>query len=122
MYININNINIQLDGSVKHITRTACMAISGNLENGLFLTGTDRNLITIYKDRIDFGKTINPELNNIYGHVVGNFYKEYGNIVYRFGTNFKCSLFTKTMDYCGILAPTVPDNEVLFNLIYPRFL
>ena len=119
--MDIMNINIVLDSSVKHLTKTAAMAISGSLENGLLFSGTDRNLITIYKDRIDFGKSINPELEGIVGNFFPNFYREYGKIVYRFGSGYKCSMFTKTLDYVGIMAPTVPDNTVLFNLIYPRF-
>ena len=115
------NIKIVLDSSVKHLTKTAAMALSGSLENGLVFTGTDRNLITIYKDRIDFGKSINPELEGIVGNYFPNFYREYGKIVYRFGSGYKYSWFTKTLDYVGIMAPTVPDNPVLFNLIYPRF-
>jgi len=121
MYINLSNIKIVLDSTVKHIAKVACMAISGSLENGLILVNTDSNTITIYKDRIDFGKCMNPDLNGHSGHIIGNFYKEYGNIVYRFGSNLKCSFFTKTIEYKGILAPTCPDNDVLFSLIYPRF-
>lgn len=121
MYINLTNLRIVLDSSVKHVSKVACMAISGSLENGLIIVGTDSNLITIYKDRIDFGRCVNEELEGYSGHIFGNFYKEYGNIVYRFGSNLKCSLFTKTIEYKGIMAPTVPDNEILFKLIYPKF-
>ena len=117
----LENINIILDSSLRHITKTAAMALSGSLENGLLFTGTDKNLIIIYKDRIDFGKSINPELNGVVGNFFPNFYKEYGNIVYRFGSGYKCSFFTKTLDYIGVMAPIVPDNQQLFNLIYPKF-
>lgn len=119
--MDINKITIRLDSSVRHITKTACMALSGNLVNGLLLVGKDSTTITIYKDKIDFGKTEDPCLQSVFGHIYTNFYKEYDHIVYRFGSNFKCSLFTKTIDYVGILAPTVPDDPVLFNLIYPKF-
>lgn len=110
-----------LDSSVKHITQVACMAISGTLENGLMLVGTDSNVITIYNDRIDFGRCVNDELEGVSGHIIANFFKEYGNIVYRFGSNLKCSWFSKTIDYSGVLPPTIPDNEMLYRLIYPRF-
>ena len=97
------------------------MAISGYIENGLIFTGTDTNVITIYKDRIDFGKSVNPDLANIYGNFFVNFYREYGNIIYRFCSNFKWSFFSKTIDYCGIMAPEVPDNELFFKMMYPKF-
>lgn len=121
MYINLSNIKIVLDPGVKHISKVACMAISGSLENGLLMVGTDSNVITIYKDRIDFGKCLNSDLEAYSGHIFGNYYKEYGNIIYRFGANLKCSLFTKTIDYKGIMAPTEPDNQALYSLIYPKF-
>lgn len=120
MYIG-NIIDIRLSKEVKHITKTAAMTISGSLENGLLFVGTDKNPITIYKDRVDFGKSINPELEGIVGNFFPNFYREYGNIIYRFGSGYKCSLFTKTLDYVGIMAPSIPDNLHLFNLIYPKF-
>lgn len=121
MYIDINELSIQLDSSVKHITRTACMAISGTLENGLALSCNPSHPIVIYNDRIEFGKSLNPQLNEVYGLIYPNFYREYGNIVYRFGSNYKLSFFTRTMDYCGVMPPEVPDNVALFNLIYPKF-
>ena len=121
MYIDINELSIQLDSSVRHITRTACMAISGTLENGLALSCNPSHPIVIYNDRIEFGKSLNPLLEEVYGLIYPNFYREYGNIVYRFGSNYKLSFFTRTMDYCGVMAPEVPDNVALFNLIYPKF-
>lgn len=121
MYINLQNISINLSTGVKHITRTAAMALSGTIENGLCLTATDSNVIIIYNDRIDFGRSYNPEVSNCSGLIFPNFYVEYGRVVYRFGSNLKCSFFSKTIDYVGILAPTVPDNDALFNLIYPKF-
>lgn len=121
MYIELDKISISLDSSVKHITKVACMALSGTLENGLLLTANPSATIVIYKDRIDFGQCINPELNSVSGLIFPNFYKEYGKIIYRFGSNLKCSFFGNTIDYVGTLAPTSPDNELLYQLIYPRF-
>lgn len=121
MNVNLNEIKIVMDPGVRHISKTACMAISGAIENGLILSGTSKNVITIYKDRIDFGKSITPELENVYGFIIVNFYREYGNIVYRFGSNLKCSFFSKTIEYKGVFPPEEPDNIQLFNLIYPKF-
>ena len=122
MYFNINNIRISLDPSVKHITKVACMALSGNIENGILLVGDVPNSIVIYKDRIDFGICHNPEYELVSGLIFPNYYKEYNKIIYRFGTNYKCSFWNKTIDYVGVMPPHIPDNEILFNLIYPRFL
>lgn len=121
MYIDLHNIKITLDSSVKHISRTACMALSGTIENGLLLTANPSAAIVIYKDKIDFGRCVNPELNSVSGLVFPNYYKEYGNIIYRFGSNLKCSFFSKTIEYVGAFAPTSPDNEQFYQLIYPRF-
>ncbi len=115
MYIELDKITINLDSSVKHITKVACMALSGTLENGLLLTANPSATIVIYKDRIDFGQCINPELNSVSGLIFPNFYKEYGKIIYRFGSNLKCSFFGNTIDYVGSLAPTSPDNELLYQ-------
>ena len=46
---------------------------------------------------------------------------EYGNVIYRFGSNLKCGWLSKQIDYIGTMAPTSPDNIEIFNLIYPRF-
>ena len=122
------NIKIKLDSSVKHITKVACMALSGCIENGLVLTNNFTAEIIIYKDRIDFGKCLRPELSNASGllspilPMFPNFYKEYQNIIYRYANNYGFSSLTKTLDYVGVFAPVVPDNEVIFNLIYPRCL
>lgn len=123
MYLDLNDISIVLDSSVRHISRVAAMALSGTIENGLFLANNPKPRITIFKDRIDFGQCMNPELASISGLIFPNFYKEYGTIVYRFGSNFKCSLLSKTIEYVGedFLAPTCPDNPQLFPLIYPKF-
>ncbi len=121
MYIDLNEISIRLDSSVKHITKVACMALSGTIENGLVISQNPSADIVIYKDRIDFGKCLNSELSHVSGLIFTNFYKEYNNIIYRFGSNLKCSFIGRTIDYVGSLAPTTPDNEQLYQLIYPRF-
>ena len=121
MIVNIQNIGITLDSSVKHITNVACMALSGTLENGILLTANPKAKIVIYKDKIDFGQCLNLELKPYSGFLFPNFYKEYGNIVYRFGSNLKYNILKKTLDYVGIMAPTTPDNEHLYKLIYPKY-
>lgn len=121
MYIELNQVVVELDSSVRHISSIACMHLSGILENGMVLANNSTPHIKIYKDRIDFGVCYNSELLDISGPVFQNFYKEYGNIIYRYGSNLKCSLWTRTLDYVGIMAPSIPDNEQLYNLIYPKF-
>lgn len=121
MYIDINSLQIRLDSSVKHITKVACMALSGTIENGLMLTCNPNAPIVIFKDRIDFGQCLNPDLSGFSGLIFPNFYKEYNNIVYRFGSNLKCSFWDKSIDYVGIMPPETPDNEQLYHIIYPRF-
>lgn len=117
----VNNsslINIILDNSVKSISRTAAYHLSSVIANGMKLS--QNNNVTIYKDRIDFGKCNNPEFQGASGNIAPNFYMEYGNVVYRFGSNLKCGWFSKQIDYVGTMAPTFPDNPEIFNLIYPR--
>lgn len=121
MYIDFNDIVIELDASVRHITSAACMHLSGILENGIVLANNPTPYIKIGKDKIDFGKSYNPDLIEMSGLICPNFYKEYGNIVYRYGSNLKCSFWNKTLDYVGLMPPSVPDNIQLYNLIYPRF-
>ena len=121
MYVDLNSLKISLDSSVKHITKTACMHLSGVLENGIVLSANPYANIVIYKDKIEFGSCMNQELSSVSGLVYPCFFKEYGNIIYRYGSNLKCSLFGKTLDYVGISAPSVPDNEQLYNLIYPKY-
>ena len=121
MFINIEGLSIRLDPSIRHISKVACMAISGTIENGLLLTANPAANIVIYKDKIDFGPCINPELSSASGLIFPNFYKEYNSIVYRFGNNIKCSFWGKTLDYVGNFPPTSPDNVQLYNLIYPKF-
>lgn len=110
-----------LDSSVKHISRVACMALSGTIENGLMLSSNYSAQIVIYKDRIDFGECYNPDFQGVSGLLFPNFYMEYGNVIYRYGCNLSCSFWGKTIDYVGAFAPTSPDNEQIYNLIYPRF-
>ena len=50
MYIDLNNIQIRLDSSVKHISKIACMTLSGAIENGLVLADNAFPIITIYKE------------------------------------------------------------------------
>lgn len=120
-YIDLNDLKMSLDPSVRHITRTACMALSGAIQNGLYLTQNPSSDIIIYKDRIDFGRCLNPEFSRLSGYIFPNFYIEYGNIIYRYGDNIKHSFWSRTIDYTGVFPPSVPDNAQLFNLIYPRF-
>lgn len=115
---------IELDSSVKSITMTAAMCISGVIHNGLYLSQNYNPHIKIYKDKIEFGKCLNPSYNGITGNIdpyFPNFYIEFGNLVYYFNNAYKCSFFTKQLDYVGLMAPTVPDNVDIFNQIYPRF-
>lgn len=121
MYINLQNIRIILDDSVKHISQKAAMALSGSIENGILFSGTDSNVITIFNDRIDFGPCYSQELQGFSGNFFPNFYIEYGRVVYRFGNNIKCSMFSKTLEYKGLFAPSEPDNSSLYSLIYPKY-
>ena len=122
MLINLNDITIILDSSVKHISKTASMALSGILENGMVLSNNPVVKITIYKDRIDFGQCLNSELSSVSGLIFYNFYKEYGNIVYRYASNLRCSILSKTIEYVGVFPPTKPDNQQIYELLYPKFM
>lgn len=97
------------------------MALSGTIENGLLLSQNLTAHVVIYKDRIDFGRSNNAELSSMSGLIFPNFYKEYGNIIYHYGNNLKCSFLGKTLDYVGVVPPTEPDNVPLYNLLYPKF-
>lgn len=112
-------INVRLDHSVESISRTAACHLSSVIANGMLLS--QNNNVTIYKDRIDFGKCANPENQGMSGNIATNFYMEYGNVIYRFGSNLKCGWLCKQIDYVGTIAPTIPDNPEIFNSIYPRF-
>ena len=120
--VSMNNngfINIRLDSSVKSISRTAAYHLSSVISNGMMLSQNSE--IIIYKDHIDFGRCMNPEFQGTSGNIAPNFYMEYGNVIYRFGSNLKCGWLSKQIDYVGTMAPTSPDNYEIFKLIYPRF-
>lgn len=112
-------INIRLDCSVKSISRTAAYHLSSVIANGIMLSQNSE--IIIYKDHIDFGRCMNLEFQGTSGNIAPNFYMEYGNVIYRFGSNLKYGWFSKQLEYVGCMAPTFPDNSEIFNLIYPRF-
>ena len=117
----INNkvVNIRLDSSVKSISRTAAYHLSSVIANGIILS--NNNNVVIYKDYIDFGKCNNPEYTGRTGCIFQNFYMEYGKLIYRFGANLKCGWLWKKIDYVGNMAPSVPDNKQIYDLLYPRF-
>lgn len=117
----IQSINIQLDDSVKSLTKIAAMCISGVLENGIFISRNENPDIKIFKNKIEFGKNCNPELYGVSGNIFPNFFLEFGNLVYYFNDSYKVSLWNKQLDYKGMFAPSTPDNPQLFNMIYPRF-
>ena len=117
----LNSIDIQLDSSVKSITEVAAMCLSGAIENGIIISQNTDPSIRICKDRIEFGKCFNPDLYGMAGNIMTNYYLEYGNLVYRFDSAYKHSFLTNKLDYKGIFAPSVPDNEEIFDMIYPRF-
>ena len=117
----IQSIDIQLDFSVKSITRVAAMCLSGTIANGIVLTQNENPCIKIYKNKIEFGKCYNPELMALSGNIMSNYFLEFGNLVYYYDDSFKCSFLNKQLDYQGFFAPTEPDNMYIFNLIYPKF-
>lgn len=116
--VKVPTFNIELDSSVKSISRSAACHLSGIIANGIMLS--QNNKVTIYNNRIEFGKCNNPTFKGVSGNIVPNFYIEYGNVIYRFGSNIKCGWLRKQIDYVGIMAPTSPDNPEIFTLIYPR--
>ena len=115
--IYLQTINIQLDSSVKSITKVAAMCLSGAIDPN----------IKICKDRIEFGKCYTPELQGFSGNLyptipLPNFYLEFGNLIYYYDKSaYKHSLWSKELDYRGIFPPTSPDDPTIFNLIYPKF-
>lgn len=121
MYIDLNQITIKLDSSVKRISKVACYHLSGILENGIVLANNERPTIAISKNQISFGRCMNPELSGFTGNIMFRFFLEYGEIIYHFPDSLKYSFLTKSIDYDGAFAPDKPDNIQLFNLIYPRF-
>lgn len=117
----IQSIDIQLDLSVKSISKVAAMYLSGSIANGIVLAKNENPNIKIFKNKIEFGKCYNPEYQGVNGNIFPNFYIEFGNLVYYYDDGFKCSLWNKELDYKGLFAPIEPDNIYIFNLIYPRF-
>lgn len=112
-------ISIELDSSVKSISHSAACHLSSVIANGIVLSQNSN--ATIYKNRIEFGRCNNPKYQGVSGNIAPNFYIEYGNVVYYFGSNLKCGWLNKRIDYAGSLTPTTPDNKEIFELIYPRF-
>ena len=117
----VQSINIQLDSSVKSITKVAAMCLSGAIANGIVLTKQTNPNIIIFKNKIEFGKCVNPELQGMSGMVFPCFYIEYGNLVYYFNDAYKYSLWGKKLYYKGLFVPSKPDDPVIFELIYPKF-
>ncbi len=117
----IQSIDIQLDMSVKSLTKIAAMCLSGTIANGIVLAQNENPNIRIWKNKIEFGKCYNPELAGLSGNIMPNYYLEFGNLVYYYDDSFKCSLWDKQLDYKGFFTPTEPDNMYIFNMIYPKF-
>ena len=99
----------------------AVRCIYDTIQNGLYVTPDECTNIKIYKNKIEFGKCYNPMYQGVSGNIFPNFFLEFGNLVYYFNDSYKCSMFNKQLDYKGAFAPSVPDNEQIFNMIYPRF-
>lgn len=122
----VGGINISLDASVNNLTRVAAMHLSGSIINGITISMNCSNII-IYKNKVSFGKCHNPLLQNISGNVTNpyypgpNFYMEYGNLAYYYDNAFKCSFWSKTLDYQGFCPPQEPDDINIYNLLYPKF-
>lgn len=121
MFMNIQSLNIQLDSSVKSITKVAAMCLSGTIANGIVLAQNENPHIKIYKNKIEFGRCNNPELIGLSGNIAPNYFLEFGCLIYYYDNSFKCSLWNKQLDYKGFFMPTEPDNEHIFNIIYPKF-
>lgn len=117
----IQSIDIQLDTSVKSLTKVAAMCLSGAIANGIVLAQNKNPSIKIYKNKIEFGRCYNPELMELSGNIMTNYFLEFGNLIYYYNDTFKCSFWDKKLDYQGFFAPTEPDNIYIFNLIYPKF-
>ena len=113
----IRNINVRLDSSVKSISRTAACHLSSVIANGIMLA--QNNDVVIYKDRIDFGRCSNPEIQGMSGNIAPNFYMEYGNVIYRFGSNLKCGLANKLtmLAQWHQLLLIIPKYSTLFILV-----
>lgn len=119
--MNIQSLNIQLDPSIKSISRVAAMCLSGAIANGIVLAQNENPNIKIYKNKIEFGRCYNPELIELSGNIIPNYFLEFGNLTYYYDDSFKCSLLKKQLDYKGFFTPTEPDNVYIFNMIYPKF-
>lgn len=119
--MNIQSLNIQLDSSVKSITKVAAMCLSGTIANGIVLAQNENPHIKIYKNKIEFGRCNNPELIGLSGNIAPNYFLEFGCLIYYYDNSFKCSFWNKQLDYKGFFMPTEPDNEHIFNIIYPKF-
>ena len=119
--MNIQSLNIQLDSPVKSITRVAAMCLSGTIANGIILVQNENPSIKIYENKIEFGRCYNPELVELSGNIMPNYFLEFGNLVYYYDNSFKYSFWGKQLDYQGFFAPTEPDDLYIFNLIYPKF-
>lgn len=61
----LQTINIQLDSSVKSITKVAAMCLSGAIANGIVLAQNENPNIKICKDRIEFGKCYTPVFRSV---------------------------------------------------------
>lgn len=117
----IQSIDVLLDASVKSLTKVAAMCLSGIIANGIVLAQNKNPNIKIYKNKIEFGRCDNSELIGISGNIAPNYFLEFGNLVYYYDNSFKCSLWNKQLDYKGFFMPTEPDNEYIYNMIYPKF-
>ena len=116
----IQSIDIKLDETVRSLTKIAAMYLSGSIANGIVLAQNENPNIKIYKNKIEFGKCYNPEFLGFSGNIMTNYFMEFGNLVYYYDDSFKCSIWNKQLDYKGFFAQTEPDNEYIFNMIYPK--
>lgn len=97
MFMNIQSLNIQLDSSVKSITKVAAMCLSGAIANGIVIAQNENPNIKIFKNKIEFGKCFNPEFYGLSGNIFPNFFLEYGNLIYYYNDSYKCSTFSKEL-------------------------
>lgn len=117
----LESIDIRLDSSVHSVTKVAAMCLSGSIANGIVIAQNPNPVITIFKNKIEFGKCLNPDLMGINGAIATNFFIEFGKLVYYYDSAYKISFWNKTLDYKGMFAPSVPDDVKIFNMIYPKF-
>ena len=121
MYNKFDNLDITVDSSVKHITRSACKYLSEAIESGITLSENPAANIVIYDDHIDFGMCMNPTIDMINDVYFPNFYVENDNVVYRFEGNTKCEVKDNTIDYVGATDSVVSDDNTIFNKINSKF-